>query len=188
MAKKASTKSKATNARGERDREWADDIYRVLKDVDVAQVSYVPDAGHKTLIERCLADNEIKAVRLTTEEEGVALATGAWMGGERSTLLMQSSGVGNCINMLSIVEECRVPLLILVTMRGSWGEFNPWQTPMGQGTREALEAANVIVQEVDRADELGEAVFAASQLAYNSYRAVAVLIGQRVIGFKDWRK
>ena len=129
----------------------------------------------------------MKTTRLTTEEEGVALALGAWLGGERSVLLMQSSGVGNCINMLSVIQETRSPLLMLVTMRGEWGEFNPWQIPMGQGTAKALEDAGVIVYHVHEAGDLTETLYAASQIAFNAYRPAAVLIGQRVVGFKDWR-
>jgi len=166
---------------------WPDDIFRVLKDAGVRQVCYVPDAGHTRLIKACLADNAMRAVVLTSEQEG-ALLSGAWLGGDRGVLLMQSSGVGNCINMLSIIQECRFPLLTIVTMRGEWGEFNPWQVPMGQGTAAALENAGVIVQHVDDAARIGETVHAAAALAFNSYRAVAVLIGQRVIGFKDWRR
>lgn len=167
---------------------WPGEIYDTLKGLGVTQVSYVPDAGHTELIKRCLADNRIATTRLTTEEEGIAVALGAWLGGDRSALLMQSSGVGNCINMLSVIVETRSPLLMLVTMRGEWGEFNPWQIPMGQSTAKTLEDAGMIVYHVDDAAELAETVNAAAQMAFNSYRGVAVLIGQRVIGFKDWRK
>ncbi len=113
---------------------WPDQIHRVLRDQNIRQVAYVPDSGHKRLIELVRADKQMRAVPLTTEEEGAALATGAWLGGERSVLLLQSSGVGNCINMLGMIQECRIPLLMLVTMRGQWGEFNPWQVPMAQAT------------------------------------------------------
>ncbi|MSP79865.1 MAG: phosphonopyruvate decarboxylase [Rhodospirillales bacterium] len=167
---------------------WADAIFDVLKEADIEQVGYVPDAGHTRLIDLCLADNAIRAILLTTEEEGVALLLGAWAGGQRGCLLMQSSGVGNCINMLSLAQECRYPFLMLVTMRGDWGEFNPWQVPMGQSTQTALESAGVIVQNVDDAKDVAETVHAAAALAFGSYRPVAVLIGQRIIGFKDWRK
>ena len=168
---------------------WSAQVFKTLKDAEIAQVSYVPDAGHADLISACLADDHLKTTRLTTEEEGVALALGAWLGGERSVLLMQSSGVGNCINMLSVIQETRSPLLMLVTMRGEWGEFNPWQIPMGQGTAKALEDAGVIVYHVTtEAGDLTETVYAASQIAFNAYRPAAVLIGQRVVGFKDWRK
>lgn len=167
---------------------WPDHIYKVLKDEGVAQVAYVPDAGHTQLIKRCIADNAIEATVLTSEQEGVAVLAGAWLGGQRGALLMQSSGVGNCINMISLAKECRFPLLMIVTMRGDWGEFNPWQLPMGQGTQPALEAMDVIVQRVDDAESIGETVASAAKLAFDAGRTVAVLIGQRVIGFKDWRK
>ena len=169
-------------------RPWAADIYRAFKKLGVTQVAYVPDAGHAQLILDCHADEATNAVSLTTEQEGVAMLAGAWLGGQRGALLMQSSGAGNCINMLSLAQECRFPLLMLVTMRGEWGEFNPWQIAMGQSTQKVLENAGCIVQRVDRAGEIGEVVFAAGQMAFSTSRPVAVLIGQRVIGFKDWSK
>ena len=151
------------------------------------QIAYVPDSGHKRLIELLRADRQMRAVPLTTEEEGVALATGAWLGGERCVLLLQSSGVGNCINMLGMAAECRIPLLRLVTMRGQWGEFNPWQMPMAQATAPALAAMGVVLQPVEHADEVAETVAAAGQLAFNTCRTVAVLISQRIIGAKAFK-
>ena len=129
--------------------EWPEQIYQELVAAGVRQVAYVPDAGHRRLIDRCHADASMQAVSLTSEEEGVGMLAGAWLGGQRGVLLMQSSGVGNCINMLSLNQECRIPLLMLVTMRGDWGEFNSWQVAMGQGTPAALEAANVLVYRAD---------------------------------------
>ena len=167
---------------------WSEDIFSVLKESEIRQVSFVPDAGHAQLIDCCLDDNMIKTTRLTTEQEGVALALGAWLGGERSAVLMQSSGVGNCVNMLSILHETRSPLLMVVTMRGEWGEFNPWQVPMGQGTAVVLRETGAIVYEVDDAAKIGETVEAASLIAFGSNRVVAVLIGQRVVGYKNWHK
>src|ERR1700704_3259080 len=119
---------------------WPQEVHRALSTAQVRIVAYVPDAGHQQLIELCQGDRKMRSVVLTTEEEGIGLATGAWLGGERSVLLMQSSGVGNIINVLGTVRECRFPLLMLVTMRGEEGEFNPWQVPMGQATRTVLEA------------------------------------------------
>ena len=166
------------------DSAWPDEIFAALRESNVRQVAYVPDAGHKRLIELCHADAAMQAVALTTEEEGVALLAGAWLGGVRGALLMQSSGVGNCINMLSVVRECRFPLLMIVTMRGQWGETNPWQVPMGQSTAAVLAASGVIVQDVDDAQGVGREVNAAAQLAFVSNRAVALLIAQRLIGAK----
>ena len=167
---------------------WPQDIYDAFKKLGIRQVAYVPDAGHTQLIKSCHADRSMKAVSLTTEEEGVAMLAGTWLGGERGALLMQSSGAGNCINMLGIIQECRFPLLMLVTMRGEWGEFNPWQLPMGQSTADILGRAGSVVQHVDDAERVGETVFAGGQMTFSTGRPVAVLIGQRVVGFKDWSK
>jgi sulfopyruvate decarboxylase alpha subunit len=166
---------------------WPDEVHRLLRDAGVRQVAYVPDSGHARLIDLVRADRGMRAIPLTTEEEGVALAVGAWLGGERSVLLMQSSGAGNCINMLGMVNECRIPLLALVTMRGQWGEFNPWQVPMSQATIPSLEAIGVVVRTVDRATDIAETVAAAAKLAFSTYRMVAVLISQRVIGAKAFK-
>jgi sulfopyruvate decarboxylase alpha subunit len=168
--------------------DWRDEIFAVLKQSRIAQIGYVPDAGHARLIELVHADPEIRAIPLTTEEEGVAVAAGAWLGGQRAALLMQSSGVGNCINMLSLANNCRFPLLMLVTMRGEWAEFNPWQVPMGLKTPAALELMNVLVYRVERAEDAAETVAAAIDIAYNSDLAVAVLLSQRLIGGKRWVK
>ena len=167
---------------------WPDQIYELFKRADIRQIGYVPDAGHARLIERCGADPDIRDVVLSTEEEGIGLAAGAWLGGQRAALLMQSSGVGNCINMLSLARTCRFPLLMLVTMRGEWAEFNPWQVPMGSIVEPVLRLCDMQVYRVDRAEDVAETVEAAIDLAFNGELAVAVLLGQRLIGRKQWVK
>jgi len=166
---------------------WPEEIHRELSGAGVRVVGYVPDAGHKRLIELCRADKKMRAVVLTTEEEGIGLAAGAWLGGQKSVLLMQSSGVGNVVNVLGMVRECRFPLVTLVTMRGEQGEFNPWQVPMGQAVRPVLEAMGTVVHAPSTADDIVPTVNAALRLAYNSYASVAVLIPQRVIGIKSFQ-
>jgi sulfopyruvate decarboxylase alpha subunit len=167
---------------------WPEAIHRELALARIRLVGYVPDAGHKRLIELCQAESAMRTVVLTTEEEGIGLAVGAWLGGERSVLLMQSSGVGNIINALGTVKECRFPLVTLVTMRGEEGEFNPWQVPMGQATRAVLEAMGTVVHRPASAEDIAPTVNAALRLAYNSYASVAVLIPQRVIGIKSFQE
>jgi len=167
---------------------WPHEIFAVLIDNQVRQVAYVPDSGHARLIEKCHESTEIRAVALTTEEEGVALLTGAWLGGQRDALLMQSSGVGNCINMLSLTRVCRIPLLMLVTMRGQWGEFNPWQVPMGQNAPHLLSLSGVIPFTVDEGRRVKETVSAAATMAFEGPATTAVLISQRIIGAKTFGK
>ncbi|MBI1397173.1 MAG: phosphonopyruvate decarboxylase [Betaproteobacteria bacterium] len=168
--------------------DWPTQIFEELKSADVRQVAFVPDAGHSQLIRLCEAEPTMHTVTLTTEEEGIAMLGGAWAGGQRGALLMQSSGVGNCINMLSLQQEYRMPLFALVTMRGDWGEFNPQQIPMGQSTGPVLEAAGVLVYRCDDAALMADTVRHAAALAFNTSRVVAVLIGQRVVGAKNFFK
>ena len=162
---------------------WADEVQRELKRAGVSLVGYVPDAGHKRLIELCRADKGMRAVVLTTEEEGIGLAAGAWLGGKRAVLLMQSSGVGNTVNVLGLLQTCAIPLVTLVTMRGEAGEFNSWQVPMGQGTQAAFETMGVAVKRASSAEEVAPLVAA----ALKNDQATAVLISQKVIGIKSFQ-
>ncbi len=166
--------------------DWPHALYDILKAAGVRHMSHVPDAGHATLIELFNADDNVTSNVLTSEEEGIAIATGAWLGGMRSVVLMQSSGVGNCINMLSLPVLTRTPLLVLVTMRGEWGEFNPWQMPMGQATQAALEAIGVRVMRAETGADVVETVAQAATMAYEADQQIAVLIGQRLLGKKKW--
>jgi sulfopyruvate decarboxylase alpha subunit len=168
--------------------DWPDTIFALLRKYDIKQVALVPDAGHSRLIRMCLADNAMRVVTLTTEEEGIAMMLGAWLGGQRAVLLMQSSGVGNCINMLSLGALHRTPMPMLVTMRGDYGEFNPAQVPMGQATPTVLEAMGTLVNRADTPEDIGPAVEATLKFAFNTYRPTATLIGQRVIGAKTFGK
>ena len=166
--------------------DWPDQLFDLLKAQNIKQVALVPDAGHARLIRRCEADNDIRVITLTTEEEGIGLLFGAWLGGQKGVLLMQSSGVGNCINMLSVPIAHRTPLPMIVTMRGDYGEFNPFQVPMGNATQTVLEAMGTLVKRADRPEDVVPTVEATLRLAFNTYRPTATLIGQRVLGAKTF--
>jgi sulfopyruvate decarboxylase alpha subunit len=165
---------------------WPSALYDLLRANRVTQICYVPDAGHKVLIDRSLADPDVHSIPLTTEEEGVAMVAGADLGGQRAVLLMQSSGVGNCINMLSLTQGGRFPFLTLVSMRGEYGEGNPWQFAMGQAVEPVLKAMGVIVLRAEQPAEVITAVTAAITMAFQSGQQVAVLLTQRLIGAKKF--
>jgi sulfopyruvate decarboxylase alpha subunit len=165
---------------------WPEQIFDIFKRGGVRQVAYVPDAGHAQVIRRVHADPDMHAIVLTTEEEGVATCCGAWLGGERSVLLMQSSGVGNCINMMSLIQNCRFPFLTLITMRGEFAEFNPWQVPMSRATQPVLEAMGLTVLRVERQEDVADVVQAGLDAAFESGEPIAVLLSQRLIGRKKW--
>ncbi|OZI51359.1 thiamine pyrophosphate-binding protein [Bordetella genomosp. 4] len=167
---------------------WQEAVFNVLKRGGVRQIAYVPDAGHSHVIRSAIADPDIQDIVLTTEEEGVALASGAWLGGQRAVLLMQSSGVGNCVNMFSLLQAADFPFFTLVTMRGEYAEFNPWQGPMGRATQAALELMGIHVLRVSRPEEAEEIVSAGFDAAFGAGDKVAVLLGQNLIGRKKWER
>jgi sulfopyruvate decarboxylase alpha subunit len=165
---------------------WSVAVFREIKARNIEVVCTVPDGGLTPLLNMVDADRDTRLVTLTTEEEGIGIATGCWLGGKRAMIAMQSSGVGNCINALGLPAAFRTPCLMLVTMRGQWGEFNPWQVPMGQAVKPALEAVGVRTFPVDRPGEVAETFIAAVDIAFNSRLSAAVLISQRVVGAKGF--
>lgn len=168
--------------------DWPGVIYDNFKRLGVRQVGYVPDAGHSRLIRRCKDDPEIHDTVLTTEEEGVGLVAGATLGGQRAALLMQSSGVGNCINMFSLIQNCRFPCVVLVTMRGEYGEFNPWQVPMGSIVEQSFRLCGFLVYRVDDPAKADDVIGPAMDMAFDGDLPVAILLSQSLIGRKKWVK
>ena len=166
--------------------DWSHDVFNVMKDNNIRQVATVPDGGLTSLLRLCEADGDINVVTLTTEEEGVAFVCGAWLGGQRATLFMQSSGVGNCLNMLSLPDTCRIPCLMLVTMRGEWKEFNPWQIPMGRAVPTVLEELGVTVHRPAAGADIGPTFERAANLAYNSGLSAVVVVSQQIVGAKNF--
>jgi sulfopyruvate decarboxylase alpha subunit len=167
-------------------RDWSADVFKEMKARDIKTVATIPDGGLTSLLQMVVADKDMRLVTLSTEEEGIGVVTGQWLGGTRAMIAMQSSGVGNCINALGIPVTMRTPCLMLVTMRGQWGEFNPWQVPMGQATKPALEAVGVRCFPVEKPAEVAETFIAAADIAFNSRISAAVLVSQRVIGAKGF--
>lgn len=166
---------------------WSEAAHRHFKAAGVAQVGYVPDAGLTKLIERCREDNAINTVMCATEEEAIGLAAGAWLGGQKAAVLMQSSGVGNTINAIaSLITSAAFPMLAVVTMRGEWGEGNPWQVPMGQAVEPVLRAVGVKTYKAETPEDADAMIEAGLRMAYSSDQPVAVLVAQRVIGSKVW--
>jgi sulfopyruvate decarboxylase alpha subunit len=167
---------------------WPDAIYAQFRRVGIRQVGYVPDAGHSRLIALCQDDPDIADVVLTTEEEGVGLVAGAALGGQRAALLMQSSGVGNCVNMFSLLRNCGFGCVVLVTMRGEFGEFNPWQVPMGAITEDVLRLCGFLTYRVESADAVEPTVGAGCDMAFAGNLQIAILLSQRLIGPKLWTR
>ncbi|MDW8371344.1 MAG: phosphonopyruvate decarboxylase [Geminicoccaceae bacterium] len=164
--------------------DWSEGAHAALRRAGIGLLAHVPDAGLARLIERCGADPTMRVVGLADEREGPALLAGAWLGGLKGVLACQSSGVGNLVNMLGLAATGRFPLVMIVTMRGEWGEENPWQVPMGRAVPAVLEAMGVRLFSLERAEEAGAVLDGATGLAFGSEQRVAVLVRQRVLGAK----
>lgn len=165
---------------------WQDQLYDHLKELGISLMCYVPDGGHANSITRAEADPDITAIPLTTEAEGVPLLAGHHLGGGKGVLLMQSSGVGNCVNQFSLIQFGRFPLFCIVTMRGEFGEQNPWQVAMGQGVEPAFNAMGLTCLRADREDEVLATATASHDLAYRSNQGVGMLLSQRLLGAKQF--
>ena len=164
--------------------DWSRLIFDKLADAGVTLFSYVPDFGNSVLVDMADEDNRTRTVLLSSEQEGVALCAGADLVGGRGVLLMQSSGVGNVPNMLSLVQGGRFPMLMIVTMRGEYGEQNPWQYPMGQAVEPIMEAMGVLTFWVHEPDDLEKATTAAINAAFKGGQSAALILSQKFLGAK----
>lgn len=165
--------------------DWRDQVFDAFERAGIEIFCYLPDAGLDSFIHRANAGNAQRAVILSTEEEGVGICCGAWLGGKHAVLMIQSSGVGNCINTFSLVSNCRFPFFLLVSMRGEFGEGNPWQIPMGSTTQDMLELAGFQVFRATHPEDAVTMVTEGLKMAWRSDAPVAVLLSQRLIGAKD---
>ena len=163
---------------------WQNRLYKTLKNDGIKLFSYVPDAGHKILIDNATKDNSVIAIPLTSEEEGIGIAAGSYLGGSKAVLLMQSSGVGNCINQLSLIKHGQFPFFTIITMRGDFGEGNPWQFAMGEAVIPTLNSMGVSCIKIEKEEDVESTIKAALTMAFKSERAIAVLLSQKLIGAK----
>lgn len=166
--------------------EWSRVMFDMMRDAGVNLFTHIPDAGNEYLIRLAEAHNDTQSVLLTSEEEGVAMAAGADLVGKRAVVCMQSSGVGNCPNYLSFAKGGRFPILMMITMRGDYGEQNPWQYPMGQAVEPILRAMGVLIFKVESREDLEPATQAALNASAKGAEAAAIVLTQRFLGAKGF--
>lgn len=169
-----------------KERTWQEALYASLRENGVDLFVHVPDGGHGKLIELATLDPDVEAIALTNEIEGVPILAGYHLGGRRGVLLMQSSGVGNCVNQFSLIEIGRFPFLTIVTMRGDFGEQNAWQFPMGQAVEPVMHAMNIRTVKVVEPSGVVAAATAGVNMAFRGKQGVAVLLGQALLGAKSF--
>jgi sulfopyruvate decarboxylase subunit alpha len=152
-------------------------IYDALRECGVRLLSVLPETWLVHLVSLADEDPGMTLVRLAKEEEGVGISVGAHLAGVRSAMLMQNHGLLASINgIVSLAQLYRVPLLMLVSFRGGFGEEHPWQTEGGGVTEEVLRALRIPYLHLDRRDHVAARLRQARDLAEASLRPVALLL------------
>jgi sulfopyruvate decarboxylase subunit alpha len=154
-------------------------VYDAMKSVGVTLVSALPETWLVHLIRMADEDPEMTLVRLAKEEEGVGVSAGAHFAGVKSAMLMQNHGFLQSINGINGVSLLyKIPLLMLITDRGGFGEKDPWQTEGGKHTRPILDALEIAHEDVTDPDEVVPKMAKAMTLAQSSLSPVALLLGR----------
>lgn len=154
-------------------------IYDALKGAGVRVISALPETWLVHLIRMAEEDLEMTLVRLAKEEEGVGISTGAYLAGVKSAMLMQNHGFLASVNgIVSCAQLYRIPLLMLISARGEFGERDPWQTEGGLVTAHLLDALRIPFDRLDAQADVARRIAKAQTLAYSSSRPVALLLGR----------
>lgn len=180
-ARQRPTRDEGSN--GLTDPHWHQDVIDGLKANNVRLIAQVADRVLAPILRLMEADPFFRVVTLTREEEGIAILTGAYLGGIRGALLLQASGLGNTLNALgSLAIPYQIPFPILISQRGSFGEHNLVQLAMGRAAPQVLEALGIQVFEMTRRDDARYVVEQGTKHALVSRRPVGITITTQLSG------
>ena len=168
---------------------WHDIVHTTIKRNDVRLVTYVPDRVLTPLIKAVHADPFFTTFATTREEEAVGIVTGAWMGGMRGAILMQTSGFATIPNVLaSLAVPCQIPLVMFVSERGTLGEFNLGQAMVCRTMRPVLDSLAMEHHTITRLDELEFTVDRSIKQAVATQAPVALILSPLLTGGKVFGK
>ena len=166
--------------------EWPRKIVTLLKSNDICSISFIPDSVISQILKEAEKDPFFQFTTLAREEEGIGIVTGEYLGGRYGVLMMQSAGLGNCVNALaSLAIPYQIPFLMLISQRGELGEFNACHVVLGKALRRILEALGIQHYTVSREDEVETIVGGAIKTAYTFEQPVAVILSTTLVGWKD---
>jgi sulfopyruvate decarboxylase subunit alpha len=152
-------------------------IYDALKACDIRLMSALPETWLVHLIRMADDDPEVTLVRLAKEEEGVGISAGAHLAGVKSALLMQNHGFLQSVNgIVGVSRLYRIPLLMLISYRGEFGERDPWQTEGGGVTEAVLHALNIPHARLEDPSHVAQRIRKAQTLAEASLKPAALLL------------
>src|ERR1700741_691015 len=152
-------------------------IYEALKECEIRLVSALPETWLVHLIRLTDEDPEMILVRLAKEEEAVGISAGAYFAGVKSAMLMQNHGFLASVNgIVSFAQLYRIPLLMLISYRGTFGEGDPWQTQGGSATEPLLRALGIPYSFLDSPSTVEKRIAEAQTLSYSLLHPTALLL------------
>jgi sulfopyruvate decarboxylase alpha subunit len=164
---------------------WVLDVLAALREQRIELATYVPDGALAPLIEGFSADSAITCFTATREDEAIAIAAGAALGGVRAVAMMQSSGFGNVANVLaSLATPYQIPLLLIITERGTLGEFNVVQVPITRVIRPTLDALGIPHATLTRADEVAFLAGRVASQVFQTQQPGALILSPQLTGGK----
>jgi sulfopyruvate decarboxylase alpha subunit len=164
---------------------WGKHMADALRRNGIDLYATVPDYIVTQALEHLWADEGCNVFTVTREEEGLGMLSGAFLGGKRGALLMQNSGLGNCINTLgSLNIAAQIPVVLVISHRGDLGEFNPAQVPMGQAAERILETLDIRTVMPRSIEELDSVADGLIKLAYTRSLPVAFVLTPELTGGK----
>jgi len=152
-------------------------IFQGIKDAGIKSMSALPETWLGLLLQRAEADPEVTLIQVAKEEEAIGIAAGAHFAGVPHVALMQNHGFLAAINgIVSGAQLYRIPLVMLISDRGTFGERDPWQTEGGAVTESVLTALRIPVMRLDHPSTVAKRIHQAQTLAYSSNKPVALLL------------
>lgn len=152
-------------------------VYDAIKKTGINYIVSLPCVNLGRLMELVEEDTNIIHVPVTREEEGFGICAGAFMGGKKPGILMQNSGLGNSVNALtSLFELYKIPVLMIMSHRGTEGEFMSAQVPMGRATPMVLDALNIKYFNPKKPEEALNIIQEAWKLAETEGAPVGILL------------
>ncbi len=168
---------------------WHEHVIAALKENDVRLVVYVPDNVLRPLLEAIHADPYFTCFPVTREEEGLGIVCGSWMAGMRGVLLMQTSGFATLPNVLaSLACAAQIPALMIVSERGTMGEFNYGQSLVWRTMRPVLDALAVNHQTITRLDECAFMADRTMRQAFSTQAPACIILSPLLTGGKVVKK
>ena len=165
---------------------WATKLLDALRREDIRNLVFLPDTVMGRLLALAETDSSLRLTAVHREEEAVGIVTGLFLGGQRSAMLIQNTGLGNSLNALaSLALAYKISFPLIISLRGELGEFNPAQLVMGRAVRGCLDALGIQHFTLRREDEVDVVVEGALKTCFTAQEPVAILLSAQMTGWKD---